>query len=105
MKHIKPPLNQSQPSQQGIILILVTIIMVILSVLTTAFLTRMRNSAGEADEVVRLAQNRLSLFAALTFIQEKSRLGYATMDPIRPWITTTHREGHGWVDVRAKGAR
>ncbi|TVR43059.1 MAG: hypothetical protein EA402_10325 [Planctomycetota bacterium] len=91
-----------QQQRQGIVLILVTIIMVILAVLTTAFLTRMRNTAGSADEVIRLAQNRISLFAALTFIQESSRIGYSRMEAGAPWLTAEHREGHGWIDVRVE---
>ncbi|TVR14747.1 MAG: hypothetical protein EA401_03905 [Planctomycetota bacterium] len=98
---ILPPVSQ-RPHSSGIVLILITIVMVMLAVLTTAFLSRMRATAGAADDVLAVAQNRIHLVSAMTYIQERSRLGYATMNPSQPWLTDHHREGHGWVDVRTE---
>lgn len=91
-----------RPANGGIVLILITIIMVMLAVLTTAFLSRMRATAGAADDVVDVAQNRIHLVSAMTYIQERARLGYASMSPAQPWLMQTHREGHGWIDVRTE---
>ena len=75
------------------VLVVIAGVLAMLSTLSVAFLMRMRQDAQESDLVVHLAQCRLMLHAGMQFVQESSRLGYATAaDPsIEAW---------GWIDVR-----
>lgn len=111
--------------RDGVVLILLTSIIAIIAILCAAFLARMRNAAGQADDVLRLAQNRVMLHAACTFVQEASRIGYGVMgedldgdgytkgrlgDTSSPSFADQERahrdrcayprEAWGWIDVR-----
>lgn len=84
--------------RRGSILIIVVGIVSMLSMLVTGFLVRMRQDAGMADDVMRLAQNRIMLHAAICYVQEASRLGYAQMGPLG--TCADPREAWGWIDTR-----
>ena len=75
------------------VLVIIAGVLAMLSVLSVAFLMRMRQDAQESDLVIHLAQCRLMLHSGMQFVQESSRLGYATAaDPsVEAW---------GWIDVR-----
>ena len=79
--------------RRGTILILVAGMCAILSTLALAFLVRMRSDAEEGQLVLGAAQCRLMLHAGMQFVQEASRLGYAS-DADRSV------EAWGWIDVR-----
>ena len=82
----------------GVVLILVVGIVALLAVMATGFLARMRQDANVADDTVRRAQNRLLLQAAMHYIQEASRLGYAVMNG--DGTCADPREACGWIDYR-----
>src|SRR3954470_10759111 len=88
----RPP-ARARPAAAGAILILVSGIVAMLAALALAFLVRMRSDAEEGQTVLQFAQCRLMLHAGMQFIQESSRLGYAT-DADRSI------EAWGWIDVR-----
>lgn len=79
--------------RSGTVLVLVAGLLAMLATLSAAFLMRMRQDAQESGLVVGLAQCRLMLHAGMQFVQESSRLGYAT--PADPSI-----EAWGWRDIR-----
>jgi hypothetical protein len=83
----------ARPSAAGTLLILVSGVAAALFMLTLAFLMRMRDDGEESRYVLEVAQCRLMLHAGMQFIQESSRLGYAT-DADRSI------EAWGWIDVR-----
>jgi len=82
----------------GVILILVVGMVSIVAVMATGFLGKMRQKAGAADDTVRAVQNRLMLNAAMHYIQEASRVGYATINP--DGTTAAPREAFGWIQTR-----
>ena len=69
------------------VLVIIAEILAMLSTLSLAFLMRMRQDAQESDLVIHLAQCRLMLHTSMQFVQESSRLGYATAaDPsVEAW--------------------
>jgi hypothetical protein len=92
-------MNASQPpARRGVVLVLISGIIALLAVLSAAFLVRMGQEAAGADDLMRLAQNRLSLHAGMSYIQESSRLGYAVMNA--DGSCANPREGWGWIDPR-----
>src|SRR4051812_49619291 len=80
--------------RRGSILIVVSGLSAILAVLAFGFLTRMRMDGEESSAMVAETQARIMLYAALSYVQEGSRLGWD--DPATP----EHEEAYGWVDVR-----
>jgi hypothetical protein len=80
--------------RRGTILILVSGLSAILAALAFGFLSRMRIDGEEAAAMVGETQARIMLYAALSYVQEGSRLGWD--DPATP----EHEESYGWVDVR-----
>ncbi len=95
------PATRSCPAparRGGVILVLVVGVIALLAVLATAFLARMRQDALVAEDTVRLARNRILLHAAMHYIQEASRLGYAVMNA--DGTCAEPREAWGWFDVR-----
>jgi hypothetical protein len=76
------------------LLIIVAGISALLVSLTLTFLVSMRSDVEESEGVIREAQARLVLIAALQYLQEASRLGYD--DPATP----EHEEAFGWSDIR-----
>jgi len=91
---ISPALHfRASPVRGGSILILVAGLTAMLAVLATTFLVRMRQDAEESNLVVQAGQCRLMLHAGMQFIQEASRVGYATSG-------NRSVEGWGWIDVR-----
>jgi len=86
-------------SRRGAVLIIAVGMAGMLAALIMAFLVRMRGDAQSAQYVVRLAQSRLMLHAALSYVQEASRLGYAQINPVSG-LCTDPREGYGWIDPR-----
>jgi hypothetical protein len=84
----------TSPRCTGTVLIVVAGIAALLMSLTVAFLANMRSDIEESHAVVREAQARLVLIAALQYIQESSRLGWD--NPLTP----EHEEAYGWADVR-----
>lgn len=81
----------------GSVLIIVTGLAAVLLVMTMAFLARMRSDGEESLLVVREAQARIMLHAALNYLQEGARLGWD--DPATPAV----EEAFGWTDVRDGG--
>lgn len=75
-------------------LIIVAGISALLMSLTVAYLVNMRSDMEESETVMREAQARVVLIAALNYIQESSRMGWD-----RP-TTPEHEEAFGWSDVR-----
>ena len=84
--------------RRGTLIILVAGMVSMLAVLAVTFLARMRTDSHAADHLVRLAQCRLMLHAAMSYVQEASRLGYARMSADGECLDA--REAWGWVDVR-----
>src|SRR4051812_19073486 len=80
--------------RRGSILIVVSGLSAILAVLAFGFLTRMRIDGEESSAMVAETQARIMLSAALSYVQEGSRLGWD--DPGTP----EHEEAYGWIDVR-----
>lgn len=87
-------LSRPTPARAGTLLIIVAGISALLVSLTLTFLVSMRSDVEESEGVIREAQARLVLIAALQYIQEASRLGYD--DPVTP----EHEEAFGWSDIR-----
>jgi hypothetical protein len=81
-------------SRSGTVLIIVAGISALLMSVTVAYLVNMRSDLEESEAVIREAQARLVLVAALQYIQESSRMGWD-----RPG-TPEHEEAFGWSDVR-----
>lgn len=81
-------------ARSGTILIIVAGISALLMSVTIAYLANMRSDLEESERVIREAQARVVLIAALQYIQESSRLGWD-----RPG-TPEHEEAYGWADVR-----
>ena len=73
--------------RRGTILLIVVALSSMVLVLMTGFLARMRATATANQPILREAQCRLMLHAALMYIQEASRLGWGS-------------ETYGWTDVR-----
>ncbi len=74
-------------SRRGTILILVAGLAAILLSVATALLVSLRSGSSEADLLMRDAQSRIMLSAAIAYIQETSRIGWGG-------------ESFGWNDVR-----
>ncbi|MBA3683848.1 MAG: hypothetical protein H0W72_01180 [Planctomycetes bacterium] len=80
-------------ARKGSVLVVIVGILAMLATLAVTFLVRMRQDAQESDLVIHLTQCRMMLHAGMQFIQERSRLGYATAgDP--------SLEAWGWIDIR-----
>lgn len=79
-------------ARRGTVLILVAGIAALLLSLAFAFLARVRVDAESAQLVVRDAQSRIMLSAAIHYVQETARLGWGGGDPAL--------EAYGWTDVR-----
>ena len=84
----------SQP-RQGSILLVVAGLAVLLLALAVALFVNLRTNVESATIVQQDAQARIMLHAALHYLQESSRLG---------WATTPGEEAAGWTDQRG-GAR
>jgi hypothetical protein len=84
----------SKRNRAGTILIIVAGISALLLSLTLTFLVNMRSDVEESESLIREAQARLVLIAALQYLQESSRLGWD--NPTTP----EHEEAFGWSDVR-----
>lgn len=84
----------STPTRAGTLLIIVAGISALLLSLTITFLVQMRSDVEESEAVVREAQARIVLIAALQYLQEASRLGWD--NPTTP----EHEEAFGWSDIR-----
>jgi len=91
-------------TRRGSILVLVAGISALLAAMTMAFIINIRNESEEVRSLECYTQNRIMLHAALSYIQESSRLGYGskasgTRDPYLP-AATANTEAYGWLDVR-----
>lgn len=84
--------------RSGVVLILVVGMIALLATIATAFLSRARGDAVIGEDAVRLAQNRIMLHAAMSYVREASRLGYATVDATGD--TGDPGEAWGWIDTR-----
>lgn len=80
----RSPANRSR---QGVVLIIVAGLAMMLSTMMLAVLLRAKGEAGKSQLLVREAQARVMLNAALLYLQETARLGWG-------------RECYGWTDVR-----
>lgn len=76
-----------RPSRHGALLVVVAGIAAMFAGLTFTYLLRMRSDVEESRILLREAQARVMLNAALAYIQESSRIGWG-------------REAFGWCDVR-----
>jgi hypothetical protein len=79
---------------RGAVLVVVTGLAALIAALTLALLARVGDDAREALGLEAQAQARAMVVAALTYVQEASRLGWD--DPLTP----EHEEAFGWTDVR-----
>jgi hypothetical protein len=83
-------------NRDGIVLIVVVGLAMVLLSIAVSFLIRMRSDSQEVQAVTATAQSRIMLSAALMYLQEGSRLGWATGgSPL-----TRGTETFGWTDVR-----
>lgn len=90
----------SQAPRSGVVLLLLTGIISLLAILATTFLVRMAQESANADDTLRLAQNRLTLHAACSYLQESARLGYGTV--ASDGTLNDRTEGWGWIDPRVE---
>lgn len=86
---------KAAPSRNGVILILVMGIVIMLGGLALAFITRVRSDALEMTIILNMAQSRVMLSAACSYVLESGRIGWD--DPSTPEV----EEASGWVDVRS----
>lgn len=82
----------------GVVLIMVIACIALLAFLVTGFIARMKQDSLISEDTLRLSRNRLLLQAAMHYIQESSRLGYAIL--ASDGTTSSPREAFGWVDTR-----
>lgn len=73
-------------TRRGSLLILVSGLIAILVMLSLAFLQRMRAEAAGSDQVVADTQARLMMHAALCYLQEAARVGYASGTALAPGV-------------------
>jgi len=92
----------SASPRRGAVLLLIAGVIAMLAVLAYAFLARMRTDAQETRAMLQSGQCRLMLHAGMSFIQESSRLGYASMSADGT-ACLEPREAWGWIDVRSLG--
>ncbi len=85
------PINRCR---SGTVLIVVVGLSVVMISISLTFFTLMRSDVRESQTLVQEAQARLTLIAALHYIQEASRLGYDDSK------TPEHEEAYGWADIR-----
>lgn len=69
------------------VLIVIAGIAAMLATLAMAFFIKVRSEASKSRVLIMEAQARVMLNAALTYLQESSRLGWGS-------------EGYGWIDIR-----
>ena len=80
--------------RSGTVLIIVAGISALLMSVTVVYLINMRSDMEESEVVMREAQARIVLIAALNYLQEASRMGWDLP------ATPEHEEAFGWADVR-----
>lgn len=83
-------------NRHGTILIIVAGLCAVLASLTVAFLSRMHADAQEMQIIKQETQARIMLMAGCNWIQEASRIGWAS-NTAAPGSNT---ETFGWIDVR-----
>ena len=91
-----------RPDRGSVLLVTVGLLAVMVT-LTLAFLARMRADAEAGSAIVAQAQARWMLHAALTYLQESSRLGWAPSNTVggdADAENATLVETCGWTDVR-----
>ncbi len=86
------------PTRRGALLLLVAGMVCMIVMLAVAFLVRMRGEAQQADVLLRTVQCRVMLHAAMAYLCEASRLGYAKMNADGSCLDP--REAWGWIDPR-----
>jgi hypothetical protein len=89
--------------QRGSVLLVTVGLLAVLVTLTLAFLARMRSDAEMGSSIVAQAQSRWMLQAALCYLQETSRLGWAPSNAVPSSSdaeSATLVETCGWTDIR-----
>jgi hypothetical protein len=79
--------DAASETRAGAVLIIVVGISALLLVNALVFITYMRGSVGEVEQVRRTMQARIMLYAACNYIQESARIGWGG-------------EAYGWIDPR-----
>jgi hypothetical protein len=75
--------SDGRRTSHGSILIIVAGLCSILLMLSMTFVFRMRSEAAESGIILQDAQARIMLVAAMQYVQESSRLGWAGASPAR----------------------
>ena len=85
-------------SRSGFLLIVVAGLLVLMAGMALALLASARRDVSETALIANHAQARLLLAAALSYIQESSRIGWDTYDSASGQFI--RHEAMGWIDVR-----
>jgi hypothetical protein len=86
-----------QPHRRAAILVIVVGIAALSGSLALVFLLRMQQDVEDSSSLMREAQARTMVSAALQYIQETARMGWDRNNPARPGVND---EAYGWIDVR-----
>ena len=81
-------------NRQGMLLMVIAQLMLVVIIMTMSYILVMRQDSVDSTEVVQQAQSRIAMHAALMYIQEGSRLGWA--HKLGELATSNHAALHGW---------